>query len=79
MRYTAGNTEFVREIVTREWGMEPSPVLLVAVQVGTLLGRSVGNKDHMSFKKNLINSKPSNLTYRHLSKRSNHRCTQRCI
>lgn len=51
MRYTAGNTEFVREIVTREWGMEPSPVLLVAVQVGTLLGRSVGNKDHMSFKK----------------------------
>ena len=54
MRYAAGNTEFVREIVTKEWGMEPSPMLLKAVQVGTLQGRSVGNKDHMSFKKKNI-------------------------
>ena len=80
MRYTARDTEFWRMMLTGEWGMEPSPTLLVAVQVGTLWGRPVGNRDHMSLKKQNKThsySQPDNLTYRHLSKGSNHRCAQK--
>lgn len=75
MRYTMGHPESWRETLPREWEMWPSPKLLVVVQVGPLWGRPVGNRD-MFLKKHSY-SESSNLSYRYLSKRSKHKCSQK--